>query len=214
MAGAITSSTTRWPSRFERPGAHETGHEPAVGKRRQRHIALAARFERETAAGSEGAPGEALPGRRYTPGDGDQPLQALGERQLRVSERGRVGVRRLVENGRGRPVLDGTPGIHDQHLVGDIAHHRKVVRDEHHAHAVLALQAGEQLEHVVLVGGIQRRGGLVGDHQHRPDGQSGGDGHALAHAAGELARVPARHVIRQVHVLEEAGHRLAHVAPV
>ena len=63
------------------------------------------------------------------------------------------------------------------------AHDREVVADEDIAHAVVALQLGQQREHLLLDRDVERRGRLV-EHQHlRPQHHRAGDRDALALAA-------------------------------
>src|SRR5699024_9752198 len=52
----------------------------------------------------------------------------------------------------------------DQGAVRDLAHHGEVVRDEEVGQAQLGLQVIEQLEHLGLHQHVQRRDGLVADH--------------------------------------------------
>jgi hypothetical protein len=62
------------------------------------------------------------------------------------------------------------------------------VGDQHERHAVLALQAQEQVEDLRLNGHVERRRRLVGDQQARVAGDRHGDHDALVHAARELVR--------------------------
>jgi hypothetical protein len=52
----------------------------------------------------------------------------------------------------------------------------------------LGVHAAHQREHLVGRGGVEVAGGLVGQHQRRLQHQRAGDGHALLHAARQLAR--------------------------
>ena len=82
------------------------------------------------------------------------------------------------------------------------ANHRQIVADEHVAHAVAALQVGEQHQHLLLHRDVQRRGGLV-EHQHFGAQHHGaGDRDALALAAGELVRVALEHVVDAARLAE------------
>ena len=64
----------------------------------------------------------------------------------------------------------------------------KIVRDQQHGHAALALQRLQQLEDLRLDGDVERGGRLVGDQQVRLVGQRHGDHDALALTAGKLVR--------------------------
>ena len=108
-------------------------------------------------------------------------------------------------------LFDDLAGIHHHHPLRHLGHHAHCVRDEHHRHAHLGLQPGQQVEDLRLDGDVQRRRGLVGNQQLRPAGQRNGNHHALAHAAAELVRVvldapfgrgnvhPLEHLHRAVH---------------
>ena len=102
----------------------------------------------------------------------------------------RLGVRvvRRVEHVRRRPDLDELGEVHDADAVGDVAHHRQVVADEHVGRLLLGLQLHQQVEDARLHGDVERRGRLVADHQVRVAGEGAGDGDALLLAAGELRR--------------------------
>ena len=53
------------------------------------------------------------------------------------------------------------------------------------------MQTPEQLEHFETPGGVERAGGLVGEHERRLVGEGAGDGEALTLTAGQHAgRVP------------------------
>lgn len=71
----------------------------------------------------------------------------------------------------------------------------KVVRDEEPRGAP-GLQSGEELEHVALHGGVERRERFVKDHEVRVGGERTGAGDALEIPAGELVRQPARASLR------------------
>ncbi|KAG1217387.1 hypothetical protein G6F35_009204 [Rhizopus arrhizus] len=78
---------------------------------------------------------------------------------------------------------------HHHHAVGNLGHHAHVVRDEQHGHADFALQVPDQVDDLGLDGDVQRGRGFIGDQQLRAARQGHGDHHALAHAAGQVARV-------------------------
>jgi hypothetical protein len=89
----------------------------------------------------------------------------------------------------GGAAFDHRAAVHHQHALHGVGHHAQVVADQQQAHAVLAHQFGDQVQHLALDGHVQRGGGLVGDQQVGPAGQRDGDHHALALAARELVRV-------------------------
>jgi hypothetical protein len=109
-----------------------------------------------------------------------------------------VGVLRAGEDLATSP-CSRTAVAHHHHLVGDLADHAQVVADEQHAHAVLALHLGDQLQDLALDGHVQRRGRLVGDQQLGLAGQRHRDHHALLLAAGQLVRIGAQAPLRLGH---------------
>ena len=73
-------------------------------------------------------------------------------------------------------------------MVGGVASEAHLVGDDHHGHAFLGQgphDAGDLTDQF----GIERRGGLVEEHDRRVHGQSAGDGDTLLLAAGELRRI-------------------------
>ncbi len=107
--------------------------------------------------------------------------------QLEQAARVRV-VRRGEQRGR-VGLLDDAAGVHRQHAVGDLGDDAEVVGDEHDGRAVVALEAGEQVEQLRLHGDVERGRRLVGDQQLGAQRQRHRQHHPLAHAAGELVRV-------------------------
>src|SRR3954454_22683457 len=69
----------------------------------------------------------------------------LRERHARVrvgdgrEQQARVRVQRALQHVLGRPALDDLAGVHDEHLVGDVARARQVVRDVEEREPVLLL---------------------------------------------------------------------------
>ena len=78
----------------------------------------------------------------------------------RGEQRGRVGL------------LDDAAGVHRQHAIGDLGDDPEIVGDEHDRRAVLALEAGEQIEQLRLHGDVERGRRLVGDQQLGPQRQA------------------------------------------
>ncbi len=81
---------------------------------------------------------------------------------------------------------DATVGQAD-HAVGHAGHGR-VVRDHHHRGAQVGAHLGDDLQHALARGVVQRAGGLVAQQHRRLLGNGAGDGHALLLAARELRR--------------------------
>ena len=86
-------------------------------------------------------------------------------------------------------LLHNVPVFHDHHPVGKFAHQVQVMGDHQHRHAVVFLQAVNQVKNLAAHGDIQRGGGLVGQQQFGFAGQRHGNHGALALAAAELVRV-------------------------
>ena len=78
--------------------------------------------------------------------------------------------------------------FHEQHAVGNRQGEVHLVGDDQHRHA-FAGQVADQREHVAHQFRVERRSGLVEQHDVRLHGQGAGDGHALLLAAGKLVRV-------------------------
>ena len=79
--------------------------------------------------------------------------------------------------------------VHDDDFLGDIGDDTKIVGDQQHRHAELALQVVDQLQDLRLDGDVERGGGLVGDQEVGLVGQRHGDHDALPLAARELMRI-------------------------
>src|SRR5947207_11190199 len=123
--------------------------------------------------------------------DDRQALRPATERRPAGKQRPRIGVLRGGADLFGRPLLADLAVAHHQHLVGDLAHERQVVRDEQHRHPAPRLQAGDQLQDLPLHGDVEGGGRLVGDEQLRLAGDRHGDHHALLLASRKLERVGA-----------------------
>ena len=79
--------------------------------------------------------------------------------------------------------------IHHQNAVRQPAHHVQIVADKHIGQRQRPLQFLQQLQYLGFHRFIQRRDGLVEDHQPGLHRQRAGDIHALALAAGERVRI-------------------------
>ena len=84
------------------------------------------------------------------------------------------------------------PAVHDDRLVGDLAHDREVVADEHVGHAGAPADVGEQVEDLRLDRDVERGDGLVEDDHARLGRERARDRDPLALAAGQRARQRAR----------------------
>ena len=149
-------------------------------------------FLRERAAGAEAASG----GWRDRARDLALQHDALGRAQVRRhghrlgrQQRLGVGMERPLGDVVGRTQFHELAEIHDGDAVADVAHHAEVVGDEQIGESELALQVGEQVQHVGLDRHVERRHDLVAHHELGPQGQHAGDVHALLLAARQLVRV-------------------------
>ncbi|SCB34453.1 hypothetical protein GA0061099_1005182 [Bradyrhizobium yuanmingense] len=88
-----------------------------------------------------------------------------------------------------RRLLDDAAGIHHRDAVAILRDDAEVVADQHHGHAELAADRGEQLQDLCLNGGIERSGRLVRDQEIGIPGQRHRDHDALDLAAGEFVRI-------------------------
>ena len=87
-----------------------------------------------------------------------------------------------------RADFDDPAEVHDGDAVGDVAHHRKIVRDEQVGQAELASAALQQVDDLRLDRHVERGDRLVENEQLGTQRQSTGNCDALALAAGEFAR--------------------------
>ena len=111
----------------------------------------------------------------------------VGDRNRRQERLG-IGVERRREDLLGRAHLDDMAEIHDGDPVGEIAHHRQIVADEHHRRLRFALQAHQELADRGLHRNVERRHRLVGDDDARPPGEGARNADALLLAARQLPR--------------------------
>ena len=81
------------------------------------------------------------------------------------------------------PGFHNPPTIHHDHAVSHLRHHRHVMGDEQHGHALFALQAIDQGQNFRLNRDIKCGCRLIRDQQPRFTGHRHRDHHALAHAA-------------------------------
>jgi hypothetical protein len=118
------------------------------------------------------------------------------------------------ENCFGGPVFDDLAEVHHRDAVGDVAHHRQVVGDEHVADLQLLLQLVEQVEHLGLDRQVERGDGLVADDDVGVQCQGTGDADTLPLPAGELLRKLVGGLGPQAHQLQQPAHPHVAVLPV
>ena len=92
-------------------------------------------------------------------------------------------MQRRAKKGCARPGFHHLTRVHDAHPMCHTRRHAEIVRDQQHAHAALALDLRQQVQHLRLDGDVERRRRLVGNEQLRPPGERNGNHHALLHAA-------------------------------
>ena len=102
-----------------------------------------------------------------------------------------VGMLRVVQHVVDVALLDDDAVVHHRHPVGQPRDHGQVMADDQHRGA-LAAQGFEQGQHLRLHGGVEGRGGFVGDQQTRVAGDGRSDQRPLAQATGQLIRVLTR----------------------
>ena len=121
----------------------------------------------------------------------------------RRRERARVIVLGAVEDLECGALLDHLTGVHHRDAIARGAEYAQVMRDEHHAHAEIAHERGEQVEDLRLHHDVQCSCRFVGDDEIGCAGQGHGDHHALTLATRELMRVRRCARCRQPHLLEK-----------
>jgi hypothetical protein len=84
--------------------------------------------------------------------------------------------------------LDDHAAVHDDDLLAQLAHNRKVMTDQDVRHAGGAADGGQQVEHLRLDRYVQRGDRFVEDDEPRLGGEHARDRHPLALSAGERTR--------------------------
>ena len=118
---------------------------------------------------------------------GPAPRLPAGSRHARAQPF-RVVVLRVVEDARRRPLLDHDAAVQHDRVVGELAHHREVVADQHVGHAGRVADVGEQVQHLRLDRHVERGDRLVEDQHPRLGGQRARDRDPLALPAGQRPR--------------------------
>ncbi len=124
----------------------------------------------------------------------------------RGEQRARIGVHRVAEQLRRGRELDDASGAHHRDAVGEVVHHREVVRDEEVGEAERLAQVGKQVEHLRLHRDVERRDRLVADQQLRAERERARDADPLALPAREAVRVAPQ----VAHVEAHQPHHLLH----
>ena len=71
-------------------------------------------------------------------------------------------MRRRLEDGGDRRILDDAAGVHDANAVCVLGDDAKIVADQHHGHRAVAADLLQELEDLRLDGGVERRRRLIG----------------------------------------------------
>ena len=177
------------PSSAVPEGGLETGGEMARAERAQRGLDRAALRIHEGAARMEGAARRQGREVRHRTLDGGEPRLVVAELRQGAEEPDRIGMLRLVEEGRDRGLLDDSPCVHDGDLVGDLGDDAQVVADHDDRRAELGMELAHEVEDLGLDGDVEGGGRLVGDEKLGTAGERHGDHHALAHPARELVGI-------------------------
>ena len=117
-------------------------------------------------------------------------LASVSRSGIEFSSASVVGVQRPGEHVVNRPRFHDLAKVHDDDAVADVCDDPQVMRDHHERHAMLALEALEQVENLRLYGHVDGRGRLIRDQQPRIAGERAGDHRPLAHASAQLEAVP------------------------
>ena len=97
--------------------------------------------------------------------------------------------------------------IHHAHAVGDMAHHRQIVRHKEIGQAKLFLQILEHIDHLRLNGNVQCRDRLIADDKLRINRQSAGNSHSLPLTARKLMRITAGVILIQSDAVEQLQNK-------
>src|ERR1700684_2921090 len=85
-------------------------------------------------------------------------------------------------------VLDNRSIVKNGHAIAELDHGNQIMRDVEEGHAMLAIQAPEQIDDLGLGHWVQSAGGLVGDDQRRPMQQRERDKDTLRLPNADLTR--------------------------
>lgn len=101
----------------------------------------------------------------------------------------RVVVSGFVDDPRGGAGFDDAAGGHDRGMVGHLADHGQIVRDEEVGKPQLPLQVAQEVDHAGLDRDIERARGFVADDERRFQNNRAGEGDPLFLATRKLMRV-------------------------
>src|SRR6516165_10034217 len=194
--GDIEAPTGGGPHRGDAPQWRVLRAAAVVGQR-------APRAERAALRGRAGGGGLA-PGRRRAAA---QHAPEIVRVRGRGDEELGVGMRRALGQLLSRAPLDDLPGVHDQHLVGEVACGRDVVGDVEQGELEAAAQVVEQAQHLQPDRDVQHRHRLVGEQDARPGGQRPGERDALPLTTGQLVRELMQELLGrgEAHLLQQGG---------
>ena len=121
-----------------------------------------------------------------------------------------VGVAWIAQHVGDGALFDHRALLHDDDAIGDFRDNAKIVRDEHDAHVLFALQPPDQGEDLRLGGDVESRRRLVGDQKIGLECERHGDHDALALPTRELERIlVAQNLrLRQTDFAEQIDNRL------
>src|SRR5229473_4089543 len=156
------------------------------------------------AAGAEAAARRWIDRTRNLPLQNDATIAAHARWQgqrLRRQQRLCIGMQRPFGNVLRRPQLDEAAEIHHRDAVADMGNHRQIVGYENVSETEVALQLGEQIEHVAADRHVERRHHLVANDQLRPKRQRSRNDHALLLTAGKLVRISLADLLGQADAL-------------
>ncbi len=103
---------------------------------------------------------------------------------------------RMTEQLRRRIRLDDAATLHHGDLIGRLCRHRKIMRDEQHAQAMLLAQVAQQAKNLRLHGDVERRRRLVRDEQARLVDHRHRNQDALSLPTGKLVGIVAHAPLR------------------
>ena len=97
--------------------------------------------------------------------------------------------------------------VHHGDAIGDVLHHREIVRDEQIGEPALLLQILQQVDHLRLHRDVERRHRLVAHDELGLHRERARDADALALTAGEFVRIARRVLGAQPDLLEQLRAR-------
>src|SRR6266702_3153361 len=106
-----------------------------------------------------------------------------------LEQRPGVGMLRVGEDIRRRPLLHDDAPLHHRKPIADLRGNPQIMGDEQYGKIELLAHLVEQFEHLGLHRDVERRNRLVADQEHRLHRQRAGDADPLPLPAGELVRI-------------------------